>query len=282
MSDLILSNMSLIPAHIRDAGQSELTKNLLDKMGGVSVKRISIRGKMFRLVVGGEEVAKRADLLDVVVVNIAKDVSRTYYAGVYDPKAEATAPTCWSSDSKVPHPAVPSPQHSNCADCPMNISGSGQGTTRACRFKRRIAVVLAEDLDAGVHMLELPATSLFGRGKDDRTMPFEQYFKYVASQNHSIDRLVTRLRFDDDADTPKLYFSAISFPTVEMMPKLAEYGQSAEAKAAVILTVYQVDKKESAEPVVRAASRKDVPTPKVDVSDALRKFAQKGAEVDDE
>jgi hypothetical protein len=131
-------------------------------------------------------------------------------------------------------------------------------------------------------MLELPATSLFGRGKDDRTMPFEQYFKYVASQNHSIDRLVTRLRFDDDADTPKLYFSAISFPTVEMMPKLAEYGQSAEAKAAVILTVYQVDKKESAEPVVRAASRKDVPTPKVDVSDALRKFAQKGAEVDDE
>jgi len=282
MSDLILSSTGAVPDHIRDAGQSELTKGLMQRMGGISTKRISIRGKMFRLVVGGEEVAKRAELLDVVVVNIAKDVSRTYYEGAYDPKAEAAPPTCWSTDSKVPHPSVRGPQHSNCADCPMNISGSGQGTTRACRFKRRIAVVLAEDLDAGVHMLELPATSLFGKGRDDRTMPFEQYFKYIASQNHSIDHLVTRMRFDDDADTPKLFFSAVSFPTAEMMPKLAEYGQSAEAKAAVLMTVYQVDRKEPAEPVVKAGTKKDVPALKVDVPDALRKFTQKGAEVDDE
>jgi hypothetical protein len=284
MSDaiMILGNTAMVPDHIRNAGQSELTKDLMQKMGGVSVKRISIRGKMFRLVVGGEEVAKRSESMDVVVVNIAKDVSRTYYEGAYDPKAEAAPPTCWSSDSKVPHPSVESPKHSNCADCPMNINGSGQGTTRACRFKRRIAVVLADDVDAGVHMLELPATSLFGKGKDDRTMPFEQYFKYIASQNHSIDHLVTRMRFDDDADTPKLYFSAIAFPTADMMPLLAAYGRSEEAKAAVTMTVYQVDKKEPTEPTVKAAGKKDAPTPKVDVSDALSKFTRKAAEVDDE
>lgn len=281
MNDMILSKNNSVPDYIRESGQSDLTKDLMQKMGGTN-KRISIRGKMFRLVVGGEEVAKRPESLDVVVVNIAKDVSRTYYAGAYDPKAEAAPPTCWSADSKVPHPSVENPQHKNCRDCPMNIEGSGQGTTRACRFKRRIAVVLAEDLDAGVHMLELPATSLFGKGKDDKTMPFEQYFRYVASQNHSIDRLVTRMRFDDDADTPKLYFSAVAFPTREMMPKLIEYGQSEEAKMAVIMTVYQVDKKESSEPsepVVRSA-KKETPSPKPDVSEALSKFANKGASKD--
>lgn len=285
MSDMILSKGNSVPDYIREAGQSSLTKDLLQKMGGMN-KRISIRGKMFRLVVNGEEVAKRSEYLDVVVVNIAKDVSRTYYAGAYDPKAEAAPPTCWSADSKVPHPSVENPQHKNCRDCPMNIEGSGTGTTRACRFKRRIAVVLAEDLEAGVHMLELPATSLFGKGRDDKTMPFEQYFRYVASQNHSIDRLITRMRFDDDADTPKLYFSAVAFPTREMMPKLIEYGQSEEAKMAVVMTVYQVDKKDDtsddSEPVVRAAKKESAPT-KPDVSEALNKFVKKSAakEVDD-
>jgi hypothetical protein len=33
---------------------------------------------------------------------------------------------------------------------------------------------------------------------------------------------------------------------------------------------------------VKAAGKKDAPTPKVDVSDALSKFTRKAAEVDDE
>jgi len=301
MSDMIPFNASRVPDYIREAGQSELTKDLMQKMGGTN-KRISIRGKVFRLVVNGEEVAKKKDGLDVVIVNVAKDVSRTYYAGTYDPTADAAPPTCWSADSKNPHPSVENPQHSNCADCPMNIAGSGQGTTRACRFKRRIAVVLADDLGSGVHMLELPATSLFGKG-DIAHMPYEQYFKYVASQGHSIDRLVTRISFDDDADTPKLFFTPIGFPSRESLPELVELGQSTEAKMAVTLTVYQSDKGQKAlpslkdaiksnggevdedeEPTVKPAKPKASVPAKPEVGDILAKLANKkrSVEVDDE
>lgn len=301
MSDMIPFNASMVPDYIREEGQSELTKDLMQKMGGTN-KRISIRGKVFRLIVNGEEVAKAKDHLDLIIVNVAKDVSRTYYAGAYDPTADAAPPTCWSADSKTPHPSVETPQASNCNDCPMNIAGSGQGTTRACRFKRRIAVVLADDLGAGVHMLELPATSLFGKG-DIAHMPYEQYFKYVASQNHSIDRLITRLSFDDDADTPKLFFSPIGFPSREAMPKLVELGQSPEAKLAVTLTVYQSDKGQKAlpslkdaikfnggavdedeEPKVKPKKPVEEVTAKPDLQAVMSKFVSKkrSAEVDDE
>jgi len=303
MNDMIPFSTNLVPDYIREEGQSELTKSLMQKMGGVN-KRISIRGKVFRLIVNGEEVAKAKDVLDVVVVNQAKDVSRTYYAGTYDPAAEAAPPTCWSADSKTPHPSVENPPSKSCADCPMNIAGSGQGTTRACRFKQRIAVVLASDLASGVHMLELPATSLFGKG-DIAHMPYQQYFKYVASQGHSIDRLITRLEFDDDADTPKLFFSPIGFPSREALPKLVDFGQSPEAKMAVTMTVYQADKGQKAlpslkdaikanggeveevdEPEVKPAKKKETVAAKPDVNSVLAKFANKSkpaaTEVDDE
>jgi len=273
----------------------------MQKMGGIN-KRISIRGKVFRLVVNGEEVAKAKNQLDVVIVNVAKDVSRTYYEGAYDPTADAVPPTCWSADSKTPHPSVENPPSKSCADCPMNVSGSGQGTTRACRFKQRIAVVLANDLDSGVHMLELPATSLFGKG-DIAHMPYQQYFKYVSSQGHSIDRLITRLEFDDDADTPKLFFSPIGFPSRESLPELVNFGQSPEAKMAVTMTVYQADKGQKAlpslkdaikanggeveeddEPTVKPAKKKETLTDKPEVNDILAKLANKkrSVEVDDE
>jgi len=293
-TDIIPFSPGAIPAHIRDAGQSDLTKELMQSIR--SGRRISIRGKMFRLVVGGEEIAKRPQSIDVIIVNVAKDISRTYYEGAYDPKAEAVPPTCWSADSKVPHPSVENPQHRNCNDCPMNVKGSGQGQSRACRFKRRVAVVLADSVDSGVHMLELPATSLFGDSKGDITrMPYEQYFKYVASLGHSIDRIVTRMSFDEDSDSPKLFFSPIGFPSAEMMPKLAEYGSSLEAKSAITMTVYQADRpklpvpEQEAAPTVKATRKEpSAPTGKKDLNDVLGKFARKSVtqtndtEVDDE
>jgi hypothetical protein len=289
MTDMIPFSAG-VPAHIREAGQSELTKGLMQSVR--SGRRISIRGKMFRLVVSGEEIAKRPDSIDVVIVNVAKDISRVYYAGSYDPKAEASAPTCWSTDSKVPHPSVENPQSRNCNDCPMNVKGSGQGQSRACRFKRRIAVVLADSIDSGVHMLELPATSLFGTG-DLTHMPYEQYFKYVSGLNHSIDRVVTRISFDEDSDAPKMFFAPIGFPSAEMMPKLAEYGASLEAKSAVTMTVYQADRPrlgapaeavESA-PVVKPSRKEATAAPvKKDLNSVLSKFAgtSKSADTDDE
>jgi hypothetical protein len=286
--DIVPFSLVSVPDYIKNAGQSELTKSLLS--GNTRIKRISIRGKRFRLVVGGEEIATRQDnFLDVIIVNVAKDYNRQYYAGVYDSKAEATAPTCWSADSRKPHHSVERPLHHNCQDCPMNVKGSGSGNTKACRIKRRLAVTLATDIDGGVYMLELAATSVFGTGDKDH-MPFDQYANIVGSQGFSVDRVVTRVTFDDDADQPKLTFGAVGFPAEHTLGRLEALGASAEAKAAVTLTVYQADRtaKEAAPvadtppPVARAAPNRESVKPKPELTAMLSKFSNLKDSVDDE
>jgi hypothetical protein len=276
-NELVQFSLTSVPDYLREE-QSELTKSLMQNMGS-SLKRISIRGRKFRCVVGGEEVARiDKDYMDVVIVQVAKDPARQYYPGAYDPKAEAAPPACWSADSRVPHPSVEDPQAKSCAECPQNIAGSGQGSSKACRLSKRIAVVLADDMNSGVYMLQLPATSVFGKG-DAAHMPYDQYFKFISSQNQSIDRIVTRIRFDDDSDAPKLYFSAVAYPPKEALSLLVEYGKSQEAKMAITMSV--VKKAEGApriaapaEPTVRAAKPEKAPTAKPSVADAISKFRQ--------
>lgn len=281
-NELITFSLTNTPDYIRES-QSELTKSLLGNMGS-TLKRISIRGRKFRCVVGGEEVARiDKDYMDVIIVNVAKDPARQYYPGVYDPKADAVPPVCWSADSRTPHPAAETPQAASCADCPQNIAGSGQGNSKACRLSRRVAVVLLDDMNSGVYQLQLAATSVFGKG-DANHMPFDQYLKYIASQNQSIDRIVTRVRFDDDSDVPKLYFSAVAYPPKEALSLLVEYGTGQEAKLAVSMSV--LPKMDSAkrlsaptesprEPTVRTNGAKaETPTPKPHLKEAISKFRQ--------
>ena len=229
-----------IPDYIRGEGPTELTKNLLKQT--YNVKRISIKGKRFRLIIGGEEVAKNKDgYLDVIIVNGSPTYNRTYYAGKYDPRAdEQNAPRCWSNDSKVPAPDVQEPMHDNCRDCPMNIKGSGDNDTRACKTKQRIAVALAVDPESGVYMLEIPPASIFGKGQDN-LLPWEAYVRFVASQQLGVDRLVTRVTMDEDSETPRLLFTPVGYPPRELLPMLDELGRSEDAMLAINMSVYQAD-----------------------------------------
>jgi hypothetical protein len=276
-TELVQFSLTSVPDYLREE-QSDLTKSLMENMGS-SLKRISIRGRKFRCVVGGEEVARiDKDYMDVIIVNVAKDPARQYYPGAYDPKAEAAPPVCWSADSRVPHPSVEEPQGKSCAECPQNIAGSGQGTSKACRLSKRIAVVLLDDLNSGVYMLQMPATSVFGKG-DAAHMPYDQYFKFISSQNQSIDRIVTRIRFDDDSDAPKLYFSAVAYPPKEALSLLVDYGKSQEAKMAITMSVAKkLDGPKQipapAEPTVRATKAEKGPTAKASLTDAINKFAR--------
>lgn len=261
--EIIPFKPNAIPDYIRGEGPSELTKNLL-KQGG-SVKRISIRGKVFRLIVGGEEVAKnKQGYLDVVVVNGAPEYNRTYYEGQYDPRAEEhAAPRCWSYDSNVPAADVQEPMHDNCRDCPMNVKGSGNGDSRACRIKQRIAVMLAVDPDSGVYMLEIPAASIFGKGQDN-LLPWEAYVRFISSQGLSVDRLITRITMDEDSETPRLLFSPIGYPSKAMIPLIDELGASEDAKLAVQMTVYQADTNKAAKGLPAPKKGPSLPPPPVD------------------
>jgi hypothetical protein len=152
-------------------------------------------------------VAKSPDRhLNIVVVDASPSVSRTYYKGTYQ-EGVTVAPACWSDDGVKPDTTVPAPMGKTCNDCPMNVKGSGQGESKACRYSQRLAVALANNLDGDVYNLTVAATSIFGKG-DDSHMPLQQYTKKLAGHGLPIRAVVTKAQFDLDSATPKLVFSA--------------------------------------------------------------------------
>ena len=238
MSDLdIFKGNSLV--------SSDLFKSLLDdnkKMAGGNGtnSRISIRGSRFRMMVGGEQVSVRKDsTLNMVIVNAA-EIARTYYEGAFDAE-NPSAPVCWSADSKTPSSDVPEDQRkaARCADCPMNIKGSGQGETRACRFSQRLAVMLEGDTDK-VYQMQMPATSIFGAAAGN-DMGLQAYVKFLSQHNTPAIAVMTEARFDDDATAPKLYFRATRALEEDELQAAIAMRDSDEAKQAITFTVSQSD-----------------------------------------
>ena len=217
-------------------------QNTLDNLTGGSgggMPRISIRGGRFRQIIGGEQVQVRSDNLPVVILDAGK-VSRTFYAGSYDPENPAP-PKCWSSDSQKPDASVPENQRqaSACAQCPQNIKGSGQGQSRACRFGQRLAIAVEGDMET-VYQLQVPATSIFGEavGND---MGLQAYSKLLSAHKTPPIAVVTELKFDENSETPKLFFRPMRpLNEAEMKAALA-LRKHPDVEKALTLTVSQAD-----------------------------------------
>lgn len=231
-----------VPAHIAQRG---LSANTLALAGNAPQgKRISIEGGVFRLVAGGKEVAKNKNRdMNIVIVRTAPNNSRIYYdPSVPYQRGQATPPLCSSSDGVKPDARVAKPQAKTCDSCPQNIAGSGNGESRACRYNRRLAVVLDGDLGGDVYQLTLPATSLFGKGNGGtQNLPLEAYARMLATNNVSIDAVVTKMEFDTDASTPKLTFSAARFLEPDELATVEQQGETPEAEQAIGMTAFQMD-----------------------------------------
>jgi hypothetical protein len=291
MSELALFKKDL-PDYLKKVELDDATKALMGG-GGAGSKRISLRGGKFRMVVNGEEVmTSNSDSLNVVVVNNAKKVSRTFYAGAYNPKAEATPPDCWSNDGDRPDASIEEPQHHNCNECPQNIKGSGAGGGRACRHFRRIAVALADNVGGDIYQMTLASKSIFGKGDLDH-MPFEQFGSYVASQGYNLNNMITEMRFDPDSDTAKLFFKPVDFLTEEDWESAKKQGASPAALKAIEMSVPKGEAnapklsapkaapKEEAEPIAEPKKRPDkkaeAPTPKKDIKSIMSGWSQEEA-----
>ena len=274
-----MSNVALfkqdVPDFLRSGGLNDLTKSLAGNTASGN-KRISIRGGVFRKIVGGEEVGKVTGReLNVIIVNAAKSVSRIYYAGAYNP-AEIVPPTCWSSDGNVPDASVEDKQGATCNSCPNNIAGSGQGNSRACRYTRRVAVLLEGDKSGDVYQLTLPATSIFGKGEGN-IHPFESYIKYIAGNGRNINQIVTQISLDTNSDTPKLLFSPTRHINEEEWEVATVAGNSMEAKNAITMTVAQSDGVKKSAPKLEAAKPKvQVQTePDEEIAEPVKRVAKK-------
>jgi len=252
-------------------------------------KRISIEGRVFRKIVGGKEQSVNTDnSMNVIIVKMAHEASRTYYGGKAYKKGVKTSPVCWSNDAKTPDAEVESPCAATCAECPNSVKGSGQGGQgTACRLSWRLAVVLPADPNGDVYQLVLPATSAFGKEENGR-WPFRPYIQMLANNNVSAGRVVTKMEFDINYPVPRLLFSPVSAVPDEVYDTVRNQSKTKSAENAVKLTVYKSDTSseeaeapaqpevvEVAQPVKRETLRKATAETAEDVSDIVKKWAKK-------
>ena len=264
MSNIVLSQD--LPDFLQQQGVSELTKQLAGRSG---VKRIVPKNGTFKLMVSGEEMGKIKGDLSAIIVNAAPKVGRIFYARAWSPDAEPTAPDCFSNDGTAPDAKAANPQARNCNDCPQNTKGSGQGQSKACRYSRRIAVLLEQDfgtnLEGEVYQMNLASKSLFGDGGNG-TFTFENYTKYLSSNGKSIDYVVSRISFNEDNDNQSLLFTPTRFIKRNEFDVVQKVANTEQTKALVVMTPSQADgvtkqpalaapKAEEPEPTKRASKK---------------------------
>ena len=243
---------------------SELTKALADSGGGTS-RRITMSKGVFRRIVNGKEAGKVKDgFLIVIVINALPKVSRQFYATAFDPDAAPTLPDCWSNQGDVPDAKAANPQATSCATCPQNIDGSGtNGKGRACRFNRRVAVLLENDMSGDIYQFNIPAKSLFGKGVGN-THPFESYIKFLPANGESIDRIITQIAFDENETADVLKFTPVRHLTDEEIDVVEAAQATQESKRVIQLTVAQQDGVVKLPPAVKAAPEAEAEPEAVD------------------
>lgn len=241
MSNDIAILDSGLPDYLKSLNVDATTKALMGGGGTSQSKRISIKGGVWRLMINGKEVAQNEDRhMNVVIVAAAPKVSRTYYAQQWQEGGEIVAPDCWSANGDIPDAKVASPQSKRCVECPQNVAGSGPGTSRACRYSQRIAVVLANDIGGDVFQLTLPSTSIFGEGTAGK-WPLQAYGKMLGSKGIPVTAVITEMRFDTNSSTPKINFKAVGFLDAAQHQLVIKQSETESAKRAITMTVAETD-----------------------------------------
>lgn len=263
MSQLTLfANGASVPAYLREVGD-DVTDSLAG--GGGQYKRISIKGGVWRMIVNGKEVAKNEErAMSFIIVAAAPNNSRTFYDKSFV-DGQATRPTCSSVDGTTPDKGAQNQQAASCATCPQNIAGSGPNGSRACRYSRRLAVVLENDMrsEADVYQLVVPAQSLFGASENGK-WPLIPYAQYLKANNTRVTGVVTEARFDTNSPTPKLTFRAMRPLEEDEYFFAKEKGKTTEALNAISFDPASMDlasAKQATAPAPQAAPAPAQPRP---------------------
>lgn len=210
----------LIPAHVGSFFDEE--SNIAERQ---TVPTLAYGGKVWAISKDGEKtkLTKRNDdgdeeplsTMRVVVLEYAKRRGRAYYEGAYDPD-KIGSPICSSDDGVVPDAHIQNPQASKCDGCPLSVKGSkisenGKSVT-ACSQHRLLAIVPANNLDFTPLRLKLAITSDYDKQSPEMEaqgwFAFSNYTDLLRSKGvkHTA-ALVTKMKFDPNADYPKVMFS---------------------------------------------------------------------------
>lgn len=264
MSNLTIFKQAGAVSTVARRELSDLAKSLAAPRTTRSIKTGT--NGTFKRMVNGEQIGKaiRGEF-NAIIVDALPKVSRVFYAGKYDPDAKPTLPDCWSNLGDKPEAAAGNPQASNCASCPKNVVGSGEnGKGRACRFQRRIALLIAGDDSGEVYQFNVPAKSLFGKGSGN-VHPFESYVKFLIANGEGPDTVVTNIAYNLDAETMELQFTPMRGVTDEEYALVQAARNDPATRQMIVLTVGAQDA--AAAKTREAEAEVEAPKPKIVYSD---------------
>jgi len=176
-----------------------------------SVPRISLKGRKYRMIEGGEEVHK-ADTLKVIILGIEPEGSKfikAYYDGPYNPQ-DTAPPDCASSTGLYPDGWVQQPQSDRCMTCPKNQFGSATSMSgkkaKACKDSKRawVQVLPIEGVNHDpetIYAMGIPVTSLRSAAEYGRT---------VKAQGVPLAVCITELSMED-SEFPQIAFQLTGF-----------------------------------------------------------------------
>ena len=200
---IIPFNSGSLPAHFKKRTPG---KNADLIMTGGSFPVISIKGKVFAIVKGGErkilpnpkDPESPATSIDAVIIKTNAGYAKVFYMKGYDPESsEKQKPDCYTNDGVAPASDATNPQSKKCATCAHNQFGSArQGKGKACADTKRLAIAALDQINEPM-LLRIPPASL---------KPLSEYVKFLDNRGADYDQVLTKISFDMEAESPKLAF----------------------------------------------------------------------------
>lgn len=199
-----MANEMAIPEHLKRYMTSSSASTDADSMASASISRprISLRGRKFRIIEGGEEIRRPADELLCVILAVEPGsglMQKTFYAKGYV-SGDSSPPDCSSANGIQPDPWVNNPVSNACKSCPKNVFGSATSNngkkTKACKDSKCLWIALPDDIEGTVFALNVPVTSL---------KAMSEYGGMLKANGVPTAAVITRLTMKD-SEFPELIF----------------------------------------------------------------------------
>lgn len=200
--------------------------NILAK---VTMPSLTYRGKVWRMVIEGEEMVltKKNDdgesvpipQVNIVILEQSHIRGRRFYEGEYE-EGKNKAPRCASVDGVKPDIDIENPCAPSCAACPNSAKGSSRsGKGAACSAFKNVAVINA-GLKGKTMRLSMAQTSIWDKENPTEEakgwFAYDQYIEQLRARGcPNTAAIVTKVKFDPETAYPKLLFSAARWLTAE-------------------------------------------------------------------
>ena len=242
-------NADKLPSYIK---KSRSGKSAALKAGvSVGVTRLSTAGKRWTIVRGRDDKTPLrnpkdpeafATYINLVVLNVAPALSRTFYSKGFDPSAEPGPPDCSSADGVKPDSGIEKPVSKSCAVCPHAVYGTGpNGKGFRCPNHRRLAVASPNALDDPM-LLSVPGASLKN---------LAIYGDLLDKRGCDYDMVITKVAFDPDEPTPKLMFEPVAFLPEDLYAAAQQAGKSSAVERILGGAMGELDPELSNAPAVQ-------------------------------